>query len=89
MATSGVGYEQLNAPLKAMINSGGGAEGGSAGGFIIYPQFSTVKITKDSNTVNTNLNNFNKDFDTLIVFKNSVYIGQGDALCKHLLIAGT
>ena len=79
MSTSGVGYEQLNAPLKAMINSGGGGTGGSGGSFIVVPQFSTVKLTQASNTVNTNLSNFNKDFDTLLTFKNSVYIGQRDS----------
>ena len=79
MSTSGVGYEQLNAPLKAMINAGGGGTGGAGGSFIVAPQFSTVKLTQASNTVNTNLSNFNKDFDTLLTFKNSVYIGQGDS----------
>lgn len=79
MSTSGVGYEQLNAPLKAMINAGGGGTGGSGGSFIVVPQFSTVKLTSASNTVNHNLSNFNKDFDTLLVFKNSVYIGQRDS----------
>ena len=79
MSTSGVGYEQLNAPLKAMINAGGGGTGGAGGSFIVAPQFSTVKLTQASNTVNTNLSNFNKDFDTLLTFKNSVYIGQRDS----------
>ena len=79
MSTSGVGYEQLNAPLKAMINAGGGGTGGAGGSFIVVPQFSTVKLTSASNTVNHDLSNFNKDFDTLLTFKNSVYIGQRDS----------
>ena len=79
MSTSGVGYEQLNPPLKAMINAAGGEGGGAAGSFIVVPRTSTVKLTSDSNTVNIQISDFDKDFDTLLVFKNSVYIGQGVA----------
>ena len=80
MSTSGVGYEQLNPPLKAMINAAAGGEGGgAAGSFVVVPRTSTVKLTSDSNKVNIQISDFNKDFDTLLVFKNSVYIGQGVA----------
>lgn len=75
---SGVGYEQLNGPLKSKISSGGGDGGSGGGSFIFIPQFNTVKLTTASNTVTTGFGNFNKDFDILLVFKNSVYMAPNE-----------